>query len=202
MHALLKKRLWRRCCPVYFANFLRTPLLSCCFGQKRFQERWENSKKSSLQKIYIFNFSSITDLTSRVSYYLFSLFFTAMAEKKKPGKENIFSKKELIVLRLCSGSKPTTMKFTREGPREYDKTLLGNIKESCTQHFKEKRTCNVLASEQDLHVRVWNNYLISIWYSYVIQLLHQSLSVIDVMKLGKLIRNKERSFYQKVQYEK
>ena len=137
-------------------------MLSCVFFKLSKNTSFKLLLRTSLQKIYIFNFSSITDLTSRVSYYLFSLFFTAMAEKKKPGKENIFSKKELIVLRLCSGSKPTTMKFTREGPREYDKTLLGNIKESCTQHFKEKRTCNVLASEQDLHVRVWNNYLISI----------------------------------------
>ena len=45
------------------------------------------------------------------------------------------------------------MKFTREGPREfveynYDKILLENIKQACTQHFTEKRNCDVLASEQ------------------------------------------------------
>ena len=44
------------------------------------------------------------------------------------------------------------MKFTREGPREfveynYDKILLENIKEA-NEHFKEKRDCDVLASEQ------------------------------------------------------
>ena len=76
-----------------------------------------------------------------------------MAEKKKkPGEENI-SKKELIVQKLSSEPKPTTMKFTREGPREfaeynYDEILLENIKEACTQHFKEKRNCDVLDSEQ------------------------------------------------------
>ena len=79
-------------------------------------------------------------------------FFTAMAEqKKKPGEKNILSKKELIVLN--SEPKPTTIKFTREGPREfveynYDEILLENIKQACTQHFKEKRNCDVLASEQ------------------------------------------------------
>ena len=45
------------------------------------------------------------------------------------------------------------MKFTRERPREfvkynYDEILPENIKQACTQHFKEKRNCDVLASEQ------------------------------------------------------
>ena len=71
----------------------------------------------------------------------------------KPGKDNIFPKKELIVQKLSSEPKTTTMKFTREGPREfveynYDEILLENIKQACTQHFKEKRNCDVLASEQ------------------------------------------------------
>ena len=74
-------------------------------------------------------------------------------KKKKPGEENILSKKELIVQKLSSEPKPTTMKFTREGPREfvehnYDEILLQNIKEACTQHFKEKRNCDALASKQ------------------------------------------------------
>ena len=77
-----------------------------------------------------------------------------MAEKKKkPGKENIPSKKELIFQTLSPESKSTTMKFTREDPREfveynYDEILLENIKEACTQHFKKKRNCDVLVSEQ------------------------------------------------------
>ena len=56
-----------------------------------------------------------------------------MAEKKKkPGEENILSKKELIVQKLSPEPKTTTMKFTREGPREfveynYDEILLENI---------------------------------------------------------------------------
>ena len=52
--------------------------LKSCFTsltQKRFQERWENTNKSSLQKIYIWKLSSNTDLVSRISYYLSSLFF-------------------------------------------------------------------------------------------------------------------------------
>ena len=45
------------------------------------------------------------------------------------------------------------MKFTRESPREfvlynYDEMLQENIKEAYTQHFKEKRNCDVLASKQ------------------------------------------------------
>ena len=77
-----------------------------------------------------------------------------MADKtKKPGEENILSKKELIVQKLSSESKTTTLKFTRESPREfveydYDEILPENIKQACTQHFKEKRNCDVLASEQ------------------------------------------------------
>ena len=63
-------------------------------------------------------------------------FFTVMAEKKKkPGKDNILSKKELIIQKLSSEPKTTTIKFTREGPREfvkynYDEILLENIKEA------------------------------------------------------------------------
>ena len=77
-----------------------------------------------------------------------------MAEKKKkPGEENILSKKEFIVLKPSSEPKPATMKFTGEVPREfveynYDKILLENIEEACAQHFKEKRNCDVLVSEQ------------------------------------------------------
>ena len=45
------------------------------------------------------------------------------------------------------------MKLLREGPREfveynYDEILLKNVKETCIQHFKDKRICGVLASEQ------------------------------------------------------
>ena len=59
----------------------------------------------------------------------------------------------MIVQKLSSEPKPTTMKFTREGPRKfvecnYDEKLLENIKKACTQHFKEKRNCDVLASGQ------------------------------------------------------
>ena len=79
-------------------------------------------------------------------------FFTDMAEKKKkPGGDNILSKKESIVQKLSPEPKATTMKFTREGPREfvecnYDEIFLENIKQACTQHFKEMQNCDVLAS--------------------------------------------------------
>ena len=130
---------------------LITDLKSCftSLTEKRFQESWENTNKSSLQKIHMCNLSSNADLVSRVSYCLSSLFLIAMVEKKKkPGEENI-SKMDLIVQKLSSEPKPTTMKFTREGPREfvkhnYDEILLENITEVCTQHFKEKRNCDVL----------------------------------------------------------
>ena len=61
----------------------------------------------------------------------------------------------MIVQKLSSEPKPTTIKFAREGPREfaqynYDEILLENIKEACTQHFKEKRNGDVLSSEQGL----------------------------------------------------
>ena len=73
-------------------------------------------------------------------------------EKKKPG-DKILSKKELIAQKVSSESKTTTIKFTSEGPREfveynYDEILPENIKQACTQHFKERRNCDVLASEQ------------------------------------------------------
>ena len=76
-----------------------------------------------------------------------------MAGKKKKSREKNISKKELIVQKLSSEPKPTAMKFTRDALREfvkynYDEVLLENIKEACTQHFKENRNCDVLASEQ------------------------------------------------------
>ena len=118
-------------------------LKSCftSFTPKRFQERWENRNKSSFQKIYICNLniekSSNIDLASRVSYYLSSLFFTATLEMKNAGEGNTLSKKELIIPNLSSEPKPITMKFTREGPREfveysYDEILQENIIEACT----------------------------------------------------------------------
>ena len=71
----------------------------------------------------------------------------------KPGGDNILSKKELIVQKLSPESKITTMNFSIEGPREfveynYNKILLENIKQACTQHLTEKRNCDVLASKQ------------------------------------------------------
>ena len=75
-------------------------------------------------------------------------------EEEETGGDNILSKKELIIQKLSSEPKATTTKFTREDPREfveynYNEILLENIKQACTQHFKEKRNCDVLASEQE-----------------------------------------------------
>ena len=126
------------------------------------------------------------------------------------------------------------MKFTREVPREfadynYDEILLENIKQACTQHFKEKRNCDILASEQGPSCtrldQLPNLNLIFIRFTTLPSIknngsaseswtlpspmkkaksfenkaiekksfIPKSLSVIDTMKLGKLIRNKERS---------
>ena len=158
-----------------------------------------------------------------------------MADKtKKPGEENILSKRELIVQKLSSESKTTTMKFTRESPREfveydYDEILPENIKQACAQHFKEKRNCDVLASEQGpsctrldqlpilnlIFIRfttpasIKNNDSASESWTLPSPMkkaksfenkaiekksfIPKSLSVIHMIKLGKLIRNKERN---------
>ena len=60
---------------------------------------------------------------------------------------------ELLVQRLSTEPKPTTMKYSREGPRdfvpfEYEEVTIDNIKKACQKHFKEHRNCDVLASEQ------------------------------------------------------
>ena len=49
----------------------------------------------------------------------------------------MLSKKELMIRKLSSEPKPITMKFIKEGPREfveynYNKILLENIIEACT----------------------------------------------------------------------
>ena len=125
------------------------------------------------------------------------------------------------------------MKFTREALREfveynYDEILLENIKEASTEHSKEKRNCDVLASEQGLSCtrlgQLPSLSLIFIRFTTPASIknsdsaselwilpppikkqkrfenkaiekksfIPKSLSVIDTMKLGKLIRNKER----------
>ena len=124
------------------------------------------------------------------------------------------------------------MKFTREGPREfveynYDEILLENIKQACTQHFKEKRNCDVLASEQGptctrldqlpslnlIFIRfttpasiINNDSASESWTVPPLMkkgksfenkatekksFIPKSLSVIDMVKLGKLIRGKD-----------
>ena len=154
-------------------------------------------------------------------------------KKKKPVEENI-SKKELVVQKLSCEPKPSTMKFTREGPKEfveynYDKVLLGNIKEAYIQHFKEKQNCDVLPFAQGPSCmrldKLPSLNLILICFTTPASIknngsaseswtlpplmkeaksfenkaiekksfIPKSLSFIDMMKLGKLIQNKERS---------
>ena len=60
---------------------------------------------------------------------------------------------ELLVQRLSTEPKPTTMKYSQEEPRdfvpfEYEEVTIDHIKEACQKHFKEHRNCDVLASEQ------------------------------------------------------
>ena len=105
--------------------------------------------------------------------------------------------------------------------------MLENIKEACTQHFKEKRNCDVLPSEQGpsctrldqlpslnlIFIRfttpasIKNNDSASESWTLPLPMkkaksfenraiekksfIPKSLSVIDKMKLGKLIRNKK-----------
>ena len=58
----------------------------------------------------------------------------------------------MLVQRLSTEPKPTTMKYSREGrrdfvPSEYEEVTIDNIKNTCQNHFKEHRNCDVLASE-------------------------------------------------------
>ena len=60
---------------------------------------------------------------------------------------------EIVVQRLSTEPKASTMKYSREGTREfvefpYDELTIDNIKLSCKEHFKENKQCDVLASDQ------------------------------------------------------
>ena len=70
-------------------------LKSCLksLARKRFQERWENTNKSSHTEICICNLSSNTNLASVLSITYLHLFLQSR-QKKKPWKENILSKLE------------------------------------------------------------------------------------------------------------
>ena len=91
-------------------------------------------------------------------------FFTAIVEKKKkPRKENILLKKELIVQKLSSEPKPATMKFTGECRREFveynfhEKRML---KKPARNILRESGIVMYYLLNRDLHVRVWTNYLV------------------------------------------
>ena len=77
--------------------------------------------------------------------------YVFLDREKKGVKEIKIS--ELLVQRPSTEPKPTTMKYSREGPRdfvpfEYEEVTIDNIKKTCQKHFKEHRDCDVLASEQ------------------------------------------------------
>ena len=57
---------------------------------------------------------------------------------------------ELLVQRLSTEPKPTTVKYSREGPKdfvlfEYEEVTIDNIKNTCQKYFKEHRNGDVLA---------------------------------------------------------
>ena len=59
--------------------------------------------------------------------------------EKKGVKETKIS--ELLVQRISTEPKPTAMKHSREGPRdfvqfEYEEVTIDNIKKTCQKHFK------------------------------------------------------------------
>ena len=79
-----------------------------------------------------------------VSYYMSCL--CIFRSWKERGQETEIS--ELLVQRLSTEPKLTTMKYSREGPRdfvlfEYEEVTIDNIKKACQKHFKEHRNCDV-----------------------------------------------------------
>ena len=79
------------------------------------------------------------------------VFYVFLDREEKGVKETKIC--ELLVQRLSTEPKPSTMKYSREGPRdfvpfEYEEVTIDNIKKACQKHFKEHRDCDVLASEQ------------------------------------------------------
>ena len=71
--------------------------LKRCFTsltQKRFQASWENTNKSSLQKVYICNLNSNADSAFPGSYCLSSLFLQPWQRRRRNrGREHIIKKK-------------------------------------------------------------------------------------------------------------
>ena len=66
----------------------------------------------------------------------------------------ILDKSELIAQRLSAEPKGNSMKYAKQGPREfvpfeYSEVTLENIKRACKVHYRENlTTCDILASEQ------------------------------------------------------
>ena len=80
--------------------------------------------------------------------------FSAVEKKNKNlGEEAIVKRNELVVQRLSTEPKSSTMKYSREGPREFvsfdfEEVTIENIRAACISHFGENKQCDVLASEQ------------------------------------------------------
>ena len=54
----------------------------------------------------------------------------------------------MLVQRLSTEPKPTTMKYSRERQRdfvpfEYEEVTIDNINKACQKHFKEHSNCDV-----------------------------------------------------------
>ena len=66
----------------------------------------------------------------------------------------ILDKSEIIGQRLSAEPKGNSMKYVKQGPREfvpfdYSEVTLENVKRACKVHYQENlTTCDILASEQ------------------------------------------------------
>ena len=114
-------------------------------------------------------------------------------------------KKVVVFQKLSFELKPTTvMKSVREVPREfveynYAKILLENIKESCTQFFKEKTFAALKNSDSVSESRTLPSLIKKIkgFENKTIEksFIHKNL---PVCQLRKLIQSKERSSAKKL----
>ena len=66
---------------------------------------------------------------------------------------SILEKSELVAQRLSADSKGNSMKYVKQGPREFvpfdfSDITLENIRKACKAHYREDLACDILASEQ------------------------------------------------------
>ena len=66
---------------------------------------------------------------------------------------SILEKSELVAQRLSADPKGNSMKYVKQGPREFvpfdfSDITLENIRKACKAHYREDLACDILASEQ------------------------------------------------------